>query len=336
MMISMGKSYFIYSTGKGIAVKSSQDRWNWKNLGSAIKSPPTWQASAVPADTGMNYWAPDVSFRDGKYFLYYAVSTTGKKVSAIGLATNTTLDPTASGYAWKDEGLVVQSGDSTDYNAIDPNFISDEAGVPWLAFGSWWQGLRLVKLDPLTGKPAVGAPLITLANRAGKGIEATFIIRLRGYYFLFSSWDNCCKGVNSNYNIRVGRSVNVQGPYLDRDGNSLVNGGGTLVDSGDSRWKGPGHCAVFVDGDTTLLINHAYDAQNSGAPTLQIRPLYWTSDGWPTLDAALASALSFRKSTPSVASSAVGGLGIPVLKKGWDGLGRSVIALLEDAKHFSK
>jgi arabinan endo-1,5-alpha-L-arabinosidase len=286
VLIKEGKTYYTYATGNGIAIKTSPDRITWKSAGSAIKTVPSWQAAAVPANTGLNYWAPDLSFRDGKYYMYYSISTGGKKVSAIGLATNTTLDATATGYAWKDEGLVVQTGSSTDYNAIDPNFIADETGTPWLAFGSWWQGLRLVKLNPTTGKPATNpAQLITIANRAGKGIEAAFIVRLKGFYFLFASFDDCCKGVNSTYNIRVGRSSSVQGPYVDQSGKSMVDGGGTLLDDGDSRWKGPGHNAIFTEGDTTFMVNHAYDAENNGASMLQIRPLYWTADNWPTLEA---------------------------------------------------
>jgi arabinan endo-1,5-alpha-L-arabinosidase len=157
--------------------------------------------------------------------------------------------------------------------------VLDTNGEPWLVFGSFWSGIKLVKLDPSTMKPPSNYTLTSLAYNST--IEAPFIVRRSGYFYLFVSFGYCCRGVDSTYNIRVGRSANLTGPYSDKGGASMMSSGGTLIDDGDSRWIGPGHNAVYLSGNTAILVNHAYDAQANGAAKLQIRPLYWDSQGWP-------------------------------------------------------
>ena len=282
----------IFSTGKGIALKTSSDRVTWRNAGSVFPANPAWHKTYVPlADASL--WAPDISYRDGRYWLYYAVSTFGSNVSAIGLATAPALDASGQG-VWADEGLVVRSVATDDFNAIDPNAAVDQDGASWLVFGSFWSGIQLVRLDAATGKPVPDAQRIRLATHAG-GIEAPFLFRRDPYWYLFVSWDKCCQGAASTYNIRVGRSVKIDGPYADSRGTAMSLGGGDLVDAGDTRWKGPGHCAVFIDRDTAFLANHSYDAQNGGASTLWIRPLYWSPDGWPSLDAKAGTPSAIRR-----------------------------------------
>jgi arabinan endo-1,5-alpha-L-arabinosidase len=125
--------------------------------------------------------------------------------------------------------------------------------------------------------------VISSAHTDNYAIEAPFIIERNGYYYLFVSHEYCCRGADSTYRIVVGRSEEITGPCIDKDGKTMIAGGGTLIDKGDERWKGPGHNAVYQQGHSVILVNHAYDAQNFGRPTLQIRPLYWSADGWPTL-----------------------------------------------------
>jgi arabinan endo-1,5-alpha-L-arabinosidase len=289
-MIKAGSTYYIFSTGNGVSVKTSTDRVTWKNAGRAFATAPAWHAQQVPgADAGL--WAPDISFREGKYWLYYSISTFGSRVSAIGLATATTLDPASGATQWQDQGMVVHTTAASDHNAIDPNIALDEAGIPWLFYGSFWTGIKAVKLDPATGKPAAAAPLISTAQHTG-GIEAAFVIRHGGYCYQFVSWDACCKGASSTYNIRVGRAVKVDGAYADAKGVLMSAGGGDLIDKGDARWKGPGHNAIFVERDTVFLVNHAYDAENNGTSILWIRPLYWTPQGWPTLDKTVGATVA--------------------------------------------
>lgn len=280
-IVKEGATYYVYYTGNLIPHKTSPDRITWTEAGPSITSP-GWLSTYVPGNNGTDIWAPDISFRSGKYWMYYAVSTFGSNTSAIGLATSPTLGPAQ----WKDQGMVIRSTSGNNYNCIDPNAFQDSDGSLWLVFGSFWSGIKLVELDTLTGKPATGSPALTsLAARSGgsTAIEAPFIVKRGTYYYLFVSWDVCCQGVNSTYNIRFGRSAKVSGPYSDQNGVSMASGGGTLLWSGDSRWKGPGGQSLFTDHDTLFLDCHSYDANANGQSELIIRPLYWTSSAWPTL-----------------------------------------------------
>lgn len=279
VMIKQGSVYYIYYTGNLTPFKTSTSRYSgWKERGSAFSSGPAWIASTVPANDGHDFWAPDISFRDNKYWLYYSVSSFGKNTSAIGLATNPTLDPSASTCKWTDQGVVIKSSTSNNYNCIDPNVFEDTDGKLWLTFGSFWSGIQLVELDRTTGKPLTNAKVTTIASRSA-GIEAPFLVKWKEYYYLFVSWDKCCDGVNSTYKIVVGRSSRVTGPYVDKSGKEMLGGGGVILDQSTDQWKGPGHNGIFFENDTMFCVNHAYAATN-GTATLFIRPLYW-KDGWP-------------------------------------------------------
>ena len=142
------------------------------------------------------------------------------------------------------------------------------------------------KIDATTGKlSAADTKLYSLASRPRSAelpgaVEAPAIVRREGYYYLFVSFDFCCRGTNSTYHIRVGRSKQVTGPYLDRESRDMMEGGGTLVISGGKRWRGPGHCAVLRDQSGDKLVYHAYDADARGASTLRITSISWEAD-WP-------------------------------------------------------
>ena len=283
VIAKQGDTWYLFATDIGIAIKRSEDGLYWERAGTVFKKQPDWHKQEVPLNDG-NLWAPDIFYYQGTYYLYYSVSSFGRNKSVIGLATNVTLNSQDEDYAWIDQGIVIRSTTRDDYNAIDPNVVQDRAGNLWLSFGSFWSGIKLVQLDPETMKPATDATLHSIAFKPDNtAIEAPFIIEKDGYYYLFVSFDFCCRGVNSTYHIMVGRSAEITGPYVDKDGNDMMVGGGTLIDEGDERWIGPGHNAVYKQGHSTILVNHAYDRQNGGHPTLQIRPLYWDEDGWPTL-----------------------------------------------------
>jgi arabinan endo-1,5-alpha-L-arabinosidase len=291
VLIKEGTTYYVYSTGSRIQFKSSTDRITWKNRNSVLSSTPSWVGTDVPENNGTDFWAPDISFRDSKYWLYYSVSSFGKNTSGIGLATSPTLDPSSGSYKWTDLGMVVKSTSTNDYNCIDPNSFQNTDGTVWLTFGSFWSGIKLVELDPSTGKPQSGAAITSIAARTSNtlGIEAPFITKWNNYYYLFVSWDVCCDGVNSTYKIVVGRASKVTGPYTDKSGKTMTSGGGTILDQGDSRWKGPGHNGILIEKDTVFCINHAYDANSNGDPIMMIRPFYWV-DGWPTFTKPIVSA----------------------------------------------
>lgn len=240
-----GGSFVAFETGYeggaggAIRTKRSADGRNWINTGTIGSGMPAW-AGKVLGYRPRNIWAPYVSLHGGSYYLYYSLSSFGKNTSAIGLMTSSAIDPQTPATGWVDQGVVLQSVPSDNFNAIDPWRIDTSDGRAFLAFGSFWDGIKLRELDPKSGKLlAEVTPVIALASRQGAGIEAASIIEHAGRFYLFTSFDRCCSGVNSTYNIRVGRADAVTGPYLDRDGAPLLKGGGSLVLGSTGRFVGP-------------------------------------------------------------------------------------------------
>lgn len=289
-MIRAGGAYYVFSTGDeggisegSLQIRSSKDMRDWDFSSTVFEAIPKWiekEIGKVP-----NLWAPDVSYADGKYLVYYAASHFGTNESVIGLATNATLDPKSPKYRWVDRGLVLRSrGGIDDWNAIDPNRVVDAQGRVWLAFGSYWDGIKLRRLDPKTGKlSSRDVTLYSLASRGGGAIEAPSLVYRKGYYYLFVSFDTCCRGAESTYKIMVGRSRAITGPYLDRAGVPMSQGGASLLLEGHDRVRGPGGQTVFDDGGAYRMVYHYYDRDVSGEVKFQIATLRWTSDGWPSL-----------------------------------------------------
>ena len=277
-------TYYAFATGPGISVRTSRDLVAWQDAGRVFAFDPQWIAQtfdAVPA-----LWSPDISFFGGVYHLYYAVSKQGNNRSCIGHATAKALPG-----PFEDQGAVLCSSigaQRDDWNAIHPNYVEDENGRAYLAFGSFYSGIKLVALNPSTGKVASNA-LISIAARMKQGgaIEAPFIVRRCDYFYLFVSFDRCCDGVNSTYKIYLGRSKMLTGPYLDRAGAQMLDGGGTALVIGDETWHGPGHSAILHSGDRWYDVHHAYYASEEaaiyqqGQPYLRISELAWDKDGWP-------------------------------------------------------
>lgn len=276
--------FYLFGTGPGLPIWRSTDLHTWRPSGRVFAdNVPAWAPSTVP---GLNFpWAPDVSFFAGEWHVYYAISAFATKNSAIGVATNPTLDPRDPRYRWTDNGIVVQSGDTTDYNAIDPNVAFDKKGRPWLDFGSFWSGIKLAPIDLATGKLS-RSTLQPLASRLVPtwGIEAPFVVRRGGYNYLFVSFDNCCRGSESTYNVRVGRSAKLGGPYVDDAGVPMLLGGGRVVLEASGDRRGPGHNAVLHDGRNWWLVFHYYDAADNGTAKLGILPIEWNAEGWPEVD----------------------------------------------------
>lgn len=277
-IIRDGNNFYIYATGLGIRAKSSPDLIHWTNCPPVFSTPPAWTTKVVPNFRG-RAWAPDIVHMNGKFYLYYAVSTFGKQLSAIGLATSPTLDPSATNYCWTDCGPVIQSTNGGDYNAIDPSLMEDKDGTLWLAFGSYWQGIYLTKLNAETGLHDTNSPFFHLAWN--HSIEASCLTWRDDYYYLFVNWGRCCAGTNSTYEVRIGRSHAVTGPYLDKDGKDLVDGGGTKFLESTGRFIGPGHIGILKDNGTIWFSYHYYDAATEGRSRLALGKLAWTKDGWP-------------------------------------------------------
>ncbi len=291
--------YHLYSTGWGIQHATSRDLRSWRiSPTPAMTVIPQWTRDSVPGFAG-HVWAPDVIQWHGRWWMAYSCSTFGRNGSAIGLLSTRRLGEPA---VWNDEGCIVTSREGRDnWNAIDPNFIIDEDDQPWMTFGSFWDGIQLVRLDT-TMHMAAGQKPVTIARRHAPGdataepnptskfagtnaIEAPFIFHHDGYYYLFVSWDYCCRGAKSNYRVAVGRSRNVSGPYVDRSGRPMLQGGGTLLLEGDKReYEAAGHCAAYhLPDGTDRFICHGYSIPQEGASLLVSRNIVWTSDGWPQL-----------------------------------------------------
>ena len=280
-IVKDGGRFYIFGTGPGLRTKSSPDLIHWTNGDSVFRAPPAWAVKAVPGLRN-SLWAPDVIRLPGKFYLYYSVSTWGKQTSAIGLATNPTLDPAATNYFWTDGGAVIQSTTNSPFNTIDPSVFLDADGRLWLAFGSYWQGIFLTELDPQTGKRiSPDSPLYPLAWN--QSIEASCLTRHGDFYYLFVNWGQCCRGTNSTYEVRVGRAEKITGPYLDRDGSKLTDGGGSPFLQTSGRFIGPGHIGIVNDGttnDPAQFSYHYYDADTQGKSRLALGKIDW-SDGWP-------------------------------------------------------
>ena len=290
VMTRQGNTYYSFCTGQRTPIRKSTNMHSWQFLGyvwpAGSSNWPAWWVQEVPGfddnpGNNGNIWAPDISYFNGKYHLYYSISSFGSNDSCIGLATRTTL---AAG-GWTDEGPVICSESGYSYNAIDPALFIDTHSTPttyWLVFGSFWTGIKMRQIDPNTGYPLASNPtLYSLAYN--DSIEAPFIIYREPYYYLFVSFDSCCNGANSTYNIRVGRATSVTGTYYDRNDTSMMSGGGNRLTWNNESWKGPGHNVVFLDNDGRYwLVHHAYRASDGWAG-LRIHELFWDSAGWPTL-----------------------------------------------------
>ena len=301
-----GKTYYVFATGRApdggqLAIRCSEDLRTWRICGQVFDTLPAWIHDKSPGTRDL--WAPDVSYSHGMYRLYYAYSLFGKNTSGIALATNKTLDPKSPNYKWVDEGLVLESKTSDDFNAIDPNYIEDAQHHAWLSFGSFWSGIKMRALDPGTGKlSTTDTKVYALASRArppqtvqdpvdpehpvlpanSRAIEAPSILAHGGYYYLFVSWDLCCRGTRSTYKTVVGRSRSVTGPYVDQSGTLMTQGGGTVLLTGNERWLGPGgETALHASDGNDLLVFHAYDATN-GKPAMQLSTITW-NNGWPAV-----------------------------------------------------
>lgn len=275
--------FWMSHTGRGVSSAYSANLLRWERGSRVFTNAPLRVAETVPENRRMHDWAPDIIHHDNRYLLYYSVSSFGKHRSAIVLATNPTLAPDDPGHEWVDQGVVIQSDPAVDCNVIDPALFRDEDGSLWMSFGSFWGGIKLIQLDPETGKRiAPDSPVYALAHY--DSIEASFIHRHGDYYYLFVNWGFCCRGTNCTYEIRVGRSDQVTGLYRDMEGRDLLVSGGTRFLGTDGAMIGPGHAGILREGEQDLFSFHLYDGTRQGVSTYVIRPMRWAGDRWPQLE----------------------------------------------------
>jgi arabinan endo-1,5-alpha-L-arabinosidase len=318
-IIKQGDTYYLFPTG--CRVSSSKDLINWTFEYNVFETPQAWVTpdivgantrgsgalagggngptataapAAAPGPPRGGCGAPDVQLVNGTYYLFYNVTAFAKNTSAIGVATNKTLDPHSPDFQWVDHGMVVQSIPNRDmWNALDANLIMDR-NQGWLVFGSFWGGIKMVKLAPdllSVAKPEVWYALASQPRTfslddtdPGDGtIEGAFIYKHFQYFYLFASLDYCCRGMNSDYNVVVGRSRNVEGPYVDREGRLMSRGGGTLVAKGDANWAGVGHNSAYTLNGKSIIVMHGYDKRDGGRSKLIIREMKWDRGDWPSI-----------------------------------------------------
>jgi hypothetical protein len=283
-MIKDGGFYYTFGDGQGINVMFTSDLRNWNYANPVFPgSPPAWTTNAVPGFTGY-YWAPDIVYQNGQYYLYYAASIWGTITSAIGLVTS----PSLTAPVWTDHGPIIQYESGVSYNCIDPSILQDTNGAMWMSFGSYSDGIFVTQLNPATGKlnyPGLAPTKIadSSTNFFSNGTEASFLYQTNGYYYLFLNWGGCCSGISSTYNIRVGRSPSVTGPYLYQDGSAMLGGAGTIFLESSGRFIGPGQAGILNDNGTNWFTYHFYDGNNSGTATLGVGLLTWSAGGWPVL-----------------------------------------------------
>lgn len=263
-----------------VAIIRSKDLVNWTYVGDAFTSKPSWKS-----DGGI--WAPDIAIVNGKYHLYYSYSTWGDTNPGIGLAISS-----HPGGPFTDAGKMFLSSEIGVPNSIDPFYYEDE-GKKYLFWGSYndspIQGTYGIELAEDGKRTKEGAQKFKIAAGDFEGVN---LFKKDGYYYFFGSKNNCCDGAASIYQVRVGRSKSLRGPYLDKAGNDLaVRGKGTLILQRSDKYSGPGHNARLVtdkNGDDWILY-HAMDIKNAMIGSVNQRALMldkvnWDADGWPLVN----------------------------------------------------
>jgi arabinan endo-1,5-alpha-L-arabinosidase len=298
-VIAENGKYYVYATGGGLPMSISEDGWTWRRAGTVMQAVPGGKPGPdVIARGGNNTWAPDLIRAGDKYFLYYSAPGSQPK-AAIGLLVGKTLDPESPDYKWEDAGPVVWSDGVEDSNAIDPGVFRDPTNrTLWLTYGSYFGYIRLVELNPKTGKRLYPdrKPVNIAINS-----EASIMIFRDGWYYLLVTHGSCCAGANSSYNIRMGRAKKVTGPFLDNMGIDMLQGGGKLFHGSGGRYIGPGHFGLLDLGDGVEKFSCHYEADldRGGVSVLDIRPLLWR-DGWPV------AGENVRAGTYAIASARTG------------------------------
>ncbi|KAA6458361.1 arabinan endo-1,5-alpha-L-arabinosidase [Acidobacteria bacterium AB60] len=295
-IIRQDSTYYAFSTdvvgvpqSGSLPIRCSPDKTTWTTCGYVFPNGmPSWIQKRLPGVLGL--WAPDISWFNGEYHLYYNASILNTQTTLIGLATNTTLDPNDPAYHWVDRGLVLQSRAGDDFNALDPNIFLDADGAVWLTYGSYWSGIKQRQIDPSTGMLLAANPtrydLATRPDSPDDAIEGASLVRHGAFYYLFVSVDHCCKATvaEDNYKQAVGRSTSAHGPFLDEAGTPMLQGGGSVLLQGNGSWNAPGGGTAYLDdsnGDS-LLIFHAQNLSKGGTPFAWVKTLQWTND-WPVL-----------------------------------------------------
>ncbi len=287
-MVRYEDGYALMSTNNNLQLWTSEDAYTWRDHRATVSGVPQWAYTYAPKTEGI--WAPDIFYMNGEYRVYYCVSEFGKRNSAIGYQSTTSIMPGSNGYGWKDHGHVFHTKDGTDkYNAIDADVVRDTEGNYWMAFGSFGLGIQLIKLDATTGYQASDDKTVyNIARRTSKASggaeEGPSLIEHNGQYFLFTAWDKCCmQGPDierTTYKTAYGRADKVTGPYKDRAGYDMATGGGTILLERYGRYVGPGGGEAFQDLNRVRFVHHYYDNAGDKFNHIHIRDVVFTEDNW--------------------------------------------------------
>jgi arabinan endo-1,5-alpha-L-arabinosidase len=296
-MIKLNGVYHVWGTGDQIYHMTSTDMVGWATAAPVFPTGtyPSWITNYTGTNFTGFFWAPDCVYVNGKYFLYYACSTWGSKRSAIGVATSTDLSN------WTDQGMVIYSTDTSDFNAIDPCPVLDASGNLWLSYGSYNSGIKIMQCSPSTGKP-VNSTRYSIASPGGRSWsdgENSCVIRNGNYYYLFYNRGGCCSGTDSTYYVVMGRATKISGPYYDKNGKKMTAAGsGTTVLSTSGRYIGPGSVGLFSENGVNSVTFHFYDGWNYGVPLLGITRLTFSSD-WPVFSQDWIPNGTYRVTNPA-------------------------------------
>lgn len=256
--------YYTFGTGGGGIM--SDDGW-------------TWRSGAERPGGGV---APDAIKIGDRYLISYSADYPGTRGKTHGVVTTMwtkTLDPESPDFGFTDPELVAWAGADDDCWCIDPAFLLDPTtGRLWCSYGTYFGAIRIVELDPKTGKRIEDNEPVDIAIDC----EATALMYHNGWYYLLGTHGTCCDGANSTYNIVCGRSKSVTGPYIDNVGRDMLEGGGKMVLSAGNRVTGPGHFGQYIEeeGVEKMSCHFEADLERSGKSVLGIRALLWKND-WP-------------------------------------------------------
>jgi arabinan endo-1,5-alpha-L-arabinosidase len=298
-IIRSNNMYYVLSTDPGTAngqvgdlpILCSSDQINWSRCGQVFNTIPSWVTKLYPGISEL--WAPDVSYFNGAYHIYYAASTFGTQTSSIGLATA----PTMAG-PWTDSGgPILQSTAGSAFNAIDPNILIDYGtGTTvqhvWLTYGSFYGGIYQREIDPATGTLLATNPtnyqLAAQPGVSGNPIEGASLVQKNGFYYLFVSLGFCCNTAftTDTYEIAVGRATSPNGPFVDESGTPMLNNGGTVIMSSGGEFTAPGGEFVYTDAvNGDLIAFHALSNNQNGLDYLFVNQLTWPNN-WPLIGTA--------------------------------------------------
>ncbi len=271
--------YYNYNMTGSIALKTSSDLITWTRHSDkyALSARPSWLSSV---SGGTSIWAPGAYQIGDKYYLYYCTSDSGSQNSGIGVAV--TSDPSKND--WKDLGLVIRSKTGDQYNCIDPNVFIDTDGTPYLIWGSYWNGIYMRKIDPNTGMLDENNTTMYHLAKGNGDMEAPYLIKHGDYYYLFTARGGLSKGT---YYWAVGRSKTLTGPYVDKRGVELLQGGGLRLTEWKDGIAGAAHAQYFTAPDgTAYMVSESWEyraekKEDQPQPRLHISKIVWSEDGWP-------------------------------------------------------